>query len=57
MLGLALGVKKKGVRFQRIHGATRIKPIPCGLRECENGDTGRPIVEIARDPGQPISLS
>ncbi|MFP4381170.1 MAG: nucleotidyltransferase domain-containing protein [Candidatus Sumerlaeia bacterium] len=29
----------------------RIEPIPCGKQEWGNGDSGRPIIEIAREEG------
>ena len=38
-----------------VPGMPRIEPIPCGEREWET-EEGRPILDIARQEGQEISI-
>jgi len=41
----------------RINVDPRIEPVPCGLHEWECGDTGRPVIEMAREEGTVIPAS
>lgn len=41
----------------RLRADERIEPIPCGVREWDAGDTGRPIIEMAREEGLPVLLN
>ncbi len=38
----------------RLKSDERIEPIHCGVKEWDMGDTGRPIIEIAREQGEMI---
>lgn len=40
----------------RLKSDERIEPIHCGVKEWDMDDTGRPIIEIAREQGEMIEL-